>query len=136
MADKKPGKKPNRKPDRKIPFIDLGDAGSRDPLGKPPGPGLPEDDRITLIGNTCLQNPGKLIGVIVENETGPHCQDPTRRQTKADRYITKLHTKFPKLTIVGKFVDAPTIGLTIIHVRYDQKRPPYQRPLRDITSLN
>lgn len=55
---------------------------------------MPEDDRIILIGKTCMSRLGQpgsgLIGFLVEDSG------------KADRYVEKLTTAFPRLRVVDR----------------------------------
>lgn len=57
---------------------------------------LQEDDRIEKIGNTIMQSPQStldkpiVVGVIVEDDV------------KADRYISKLKNKFPRICIIDR----------------------------------
>lgn len=74
--------------------------------GKP----LPEDDRITLIGQTCMDNPGKLIGFVTDADPG-----------KAERYIRKLTTQFPKLTIVQRS-KGPVPNTVTVQVCFDKPK--------------
>ena len=72
---------------KKIPYHDVG------------GPdGLPEDQRITLIGNQAML--GKSVGVLLDpcsiNFKGEEVDDPG----KIDRYIEKVLKRFPKLEVV------------------------------------
>jgi hypothetical protein len=66
-----------------IPFVDLG------------GPqGIPEDDRIQMIGQRAML--GDIVGFFVESDG-----------EKGDRYIAKLKSKFPQLVVVfrGQFTE-------------------------------
>jgi len=67
-------------------FVDIG------------GPdGLPEDARITMIGNQAML--GKKVGVLLDpysiNFAGNEVEDPE----KIDRYITRVLEKYPKLEV-------------------------------------
>lgn len=54
---------------------------------------LPEDDRITIIGQAVMQ--GAQVGVPVDEE-GPDGYE------KADRYVKKLLERFPLIEFVSK----------------------------------
>lgn len=65
---------------------------------------LAEDRRITMIGETAMKTGGK-IGFITDSDPG-----------KAERYIKKLLTRFPQLTVVDRF-DGPADGTVTVSVQ-------------------
>lgn len=65
---------------------------------------LAEDDRITLIGNTMMQN-NYTVGVCVDDVPG-----------KPERYIEKLKKKFPGIEVVDQ-MKGPTPGIVTIKLR-------------------
>ena len=50
---------------------------------------LPEDERIIMIGEAAMT--GKTVAFVTDSDPG-----------KAERYITKLMTAFPKLEVISK----------------------------------
>lgn len=64
---------------------------------------LPEDDRITVIGEYCLARPSERVAVPTDDEPG-----------KAERYKRKLEAKYPQLQvkIAGKLFP----GCVVLHV--------------------
>jgi hypothetical protein len=64
---------------------------------------LDEDKRIEAIGNAAMKL-GKVVGFIVELRSG-----------KADRYISKLQTKFPGIKIMARF-NGPVKGVETVKV--------------------
>lgn len=72
----------------KPPYLDLAD--------------LPENDRITAIGNMAMT--GKVVAFIVEDDE------------KADRYLTKLRAKFPKVVEVERLPNVPIKDVVSIKV--------------------
>lgn len=64
---------------------------------------LAEDDRIKLIGETCLKHKA-LIGFVVESGAG-----------KAERYIEKLQKMFPGIRVVDQF-EGPMKGMTSVRI--------------------
>lgn len=64
---------------------------------------LPEDQRITIIGQTAMK--GGVIAVCVDADPG-----------KADRYVRKLLTRFPELEEVERFA-GPVAGVVTVKVR-------------------
>lgn len=63
---------------------------------------LQEDDRIETIGRTASQ--GALVGFIVEDDA------------KADRYIAKLHKRYPTVSVVDRGA-GPTAFTVLVRVR-------------------
>ncbi len=66
-----------------------------------------EDERITLIGNTCMIR-GHAVFMV---DSGPKYPD------KADRYVRKVREKFPRVQEVGRSVDNPVPNVTTIELR-------------------
>jgi hypothetical protein len=64
---------------------------------------LPEDDRITIIGQQAMN--GGVIAFCTDIDPG-----------KADRYVRKLLAKFPELEELGRF-DGPVAGVVTVKVR-------------------
>lgn len=65
---------------------------------------LAEDKRITMIGETAMKTGGK-IGFVTDSDPG-----------KAERYIKKLLTRYPQLTVIGR-CDGPTEGMVTVSVQ-------------------
>jgi aconitase A len=63
---------------------------------------LPEDDRITIIGQQA--EVGGLTGFFVDDDA------------KADRYLAKLTTRF-KVELVDRHRDAPVPGAVFVRIR-------------------
>lgn len=70
---------------------------------------FPEDVRIARIGETAEARPGKIIGFVTDADPG-----------KADRYVSKLLTRFPSLEVVGRF-KGPVKGTVTVQVRAKEK---------------
>lgn len=57
-----------------------------------------EEREIKLMGQTCVQNPGKRVGIVFDNEE------------KSQRYLDKLLKDFPSIIVLAKHKDAPFKG--------------------------
>ena len=92
---------------KKPPFVDVG------------GPdGLPEDARITMIGNQAML--GKSVGVLLDpcslTIDGKEKDDPT----KIDRYIEKVLKRYPQLEVTFRgpyFKDG-----SVVLIKFEKKR--------------
>lgn len=73
---------------RKIPYIDLEN--------------FKEDQRIQVIGQTAMDRPGVVVGLVTNSESG-----------KAERYIAKIQEWFPQLVITHKG-PGPVAGTTLV----------------------
>ena len=70
---------------------------------------LPEDDRITIIGKTSKDNPGKSIAFTTDSGIDDY--------DKADRYIRKLKEKFPEIEVISREA-GPVANVVTIKVRH------------------
>ncbi len=73
---------------------------------------LPEQDRIIAIGNLAIQQPGKIVGCLVDTE------GPFPHHEKADRYIRTLLSIFP--TLKTKKYPGPVKGVILIQIWQDK----------------
>ena len=75
-------------------------------LGGPTG--IPEDQRITIIGNKAML--GETVGVLVE--------DPPEDPGKPDRYIAKVIERFPGIELVYRDTYLKTEGGPVLLLKF------------------
>lgn len=71
---------------------------------------VPEDERITKIAEYAMAHPGKKIAFITDSVPG-----------KADRYIEKLTTRFPKVKVISR-VKGPIPEAVTVTVKVDYEQ--------------
>ncbi len=69
-----------------------------------------EDTRIRTIGGVLEASPGKVLGIVVEQDG-----------EKGDRYLKKLLEWFPNAELVKRVPNCPAKGLETIQVRKKQE---------------
>ena len=82
--------RPHRRPKKPV-FADLAD--------------LDEDTRIKAVGKMAMKNPGKIVGMITDDEPD-----------KPERYIRKLKKWFKDIVVIDN-TKGPAAGMVTIRVR-------------------